>query len=177
MVESNPPATLIGLQVPENAVIQIWGNKLEYWDAIHKIPNPLLLSNAAKWYLDCGYGSWVSLGNSWCEYATWEDVYLNEPLYNITDIPNVNERALGGEVAIWGEMVDKTVLIGKAFPRASAAGERLWSSVDVVNTFTALPRILNHRQYLIQRGIPAGPLQPQWCDYNPSDCHFSHTIV
>jgi hexosaminidase len=100
---------------------------------------------------------------------------LNEPFREVRS--NITEeylsRAWGGEVAIWGELVDDSNIISKSWPRAAAAGERLWSPATVTNPREALPRILKHRQRLILRGIRAEPLQPLWCNYNPGHCNSS----
>ena len=71
---------------------------------------------------------------------------------------------IGGEVALWGEMVDQTVVLQRAWPRAAAAGERMWTNPDSSVTWQdALPRLRVHRARLVARGIPAEPLQPTYC--------------
>ena len=71
---------------------------------------------------------------------------------------------LGGEVAMWGEMVDETVVLQRSWPRAAAAGERLWSNPGADTVWEdALPRLRMHRARLVARGVPAEPLQPTYC--------------
>lgn len=35
---------------------------------------------------------------------------------------------LGGEVSLWGEEINENNIVAKAFPRASAFAERMWSA-------------------------------------------------
>ena len=56
------------------------------------------------------------------------------------------------------------------FPRASALGERLWSSPDSA-WFLAEQRMLQHRLRLTQRGVGADALQPEWCRVNEKQCY------
>lgn len=51
---------------------------------------------------------------------------------------------------------------GKLWPRASALAERLWTDPDS-GWYAAEPRMVNHRQRLVQRGILADAVQPEWC--------------
>lgn len=71
-------------------------------------------------------------------------------------------------------MADNSNILQEVWPRAAAGGERLWSKSSFDNPIEALPRILQHRERLVNRGIPASPLQPLWCNYNPSHCNPNH---
>lgn len=49
------------------------------------------------------------------------------------------ERIIGGEVCMWGEHVDDMNWESIVYPRASAVGERLWSTAStVVRTYILL---------------------------------------
>lgn len=58
----------------------------------------------------------------------------------------------------------------KLFPRASALAERLWSNPSQ-DWYDAEPRMLAQRARLVQRGVQADRLQPEWCRQNPGMCY------
>ncbi|KZS17103.1 Beta-hexosaminidase subunit beta [Daphnia magna] len=124
-------------------------------------------------YFDCGYGQWVGDGpNNWCSpYIGWQKVYENSPsklIVNFNETYNPRQ-ILGGEAAIWSEQVDSTTIEGKLWPRSSALAERLWTDPDT--TWRAAEHRFNHhRERLVQRGIQADALQPEWCHQNDGYC-------
>jgi len=77
------------------------------------------------------------------------------------------ERVLGGEACSWGESVDWHNALQRMFPRASAVAERLWSQQGINDTDWALGRLMEFRCDVVRRGIPIGPLQPDWCELGP----------
>ena len=79
---------------------------------------------------------------------------------------------LGGEAAMWAEQVDGAAVIHKLWPRASALGERLWTDPGSSQTWKqAEIRMINHRNRLVERGIEADALQPEWCNQNEGLCY------
>ena len=72
-------------------------------------------------------------------------------------------KVLGGEAPLWGEHIDASNLFPRAFPRASAVAERLWSAMEVNNATAATPRLLKHRCRMIERGVEVTPLGPGFC--------------
>ncbi|XP_009570596.1 PREDICTED: beta-hexosaminidase subunit beta-like, partial [Fulmarus glacialis] len=70
---------------------------------------------------------------------------------------------IGGEACLWGEFVDATNLTPRLWPRASAVGERLWSSMNVTNLQDAYKRLTNHRCRMLRRGIAAEPVFVGYC--------------
>lgn len=153
------------LNVPTDVILQAWKGEASV-SALANQGYQVVASPYTAWYLDCGTGSWLNNGSSWCDpYKTWQTVYDYEPTTNVRNHANV----IGGEAAIWSETIDSANVDAKLWPRASAAAERLWSDAGVTSG-AATSRINNFRQLLVSRGIRARPLQPQWCVLNPGEC-------
>lgn len=61
-----------------------------------------------------------------------EGHYLNDPIpKNIVLNPEEQARVLGGEAAMWSELVTPLNIDSRIWPRTAAIAERLWSSQDV----------------------------------------------
>lgn len=106
-------------------------------------------------------------GSNWCSpYIGWEKVYKND-LAAIGG--QYKSQILGAEAALWSEQADEHVLDGRFWPRASALAERLWSD-PTTSWREAEPRMLEHRERLVQNGLAAESLQPQWCLQHEGDC-------
>lgn len=65
----------------DNIIIEVWDSS----DA-STVPDLLdfgfkvIVSNSDGWYLDCGFGQWVSEANNWCSpYKYWQLMYNNRP--------------------------------------------------------------------------------------------------
>ncbi|XP_045463068.1 chitooligosaccharidolytic beta-N-acetylglucosaminidase isoform X2 [Harmonia axyridis] len=114
----------------------------------------LIISTKNAWYLDHGF--WGTT-----KYYDWRTVYENQILLD----PGV----LGGEVCMWGEYVDDNGVIGRTWPRAAAAAERLWSN-PMSSSKEVEGRFYRHRERLITRGIAADAVIPRWCYYNEGQC-------
>lgn len=77
----------------------------------------------------------------------------------------------GGEVHIWSEQTDPVNLDEVVWPRASAAGEVLWSgrqdgSGQNRSQILASPRLADMRERMVARGVGAGPVQMVFCTQN-----------
>ena len=72
-------------------------------------------------------------------------------------------KVLGGEAPLWGEHIDATNLLPRAFPRLSAVAERLWSAMEVNDATAAAPRLLKQRCRMVRRGVDVMPLGPGYC--------------
>ncbi|KAJ9545672.1 hypothetical protein OSB04_025379 [Centaurea solstitialis] len=123
-----------------------------------------IYSNQGFWYLD-------HLD------VPWDSVYDAEPLEGITDASE-KERVLGGEVCMWSETADPSNVQQTIWPRAAAAAERLWSSIESAprsNTSeTALTRLQYFRCLLTRRGVQASPVTNFYArspPYGPGSCY------
>ena len=69
--------------------------------------------------------------------------------------------------------MDGATIEGKIFPRVSALGERLWSSPNEnwKNDYMEVEvRMVTHRRLLVERGIKADALQPEYCYLSEGSC-------
>ncbi|MPC14659.1 Chitooligosaccharidolytic beta-N-acetylglucosaminidase [Portunus trituberculatus] len=156
---------------PSQYIIQIWTKKND--SSINNLLSRgyrVIFSNYDAWYLDCGMGAWVGEGNNWCSpYKGWQTVYDNSPhdiAFTETGSPHT-DLILGGEAALWTEQL---------WPRGAAIAERLWTN-PVTNWKAAEIRFINHRQRMVQRGVQAERIQPQWCHQNEGLCYLSEPLL
>ncbi|XP_065720541.2 chitooligosaccharidolytic beta-N-acetylglucosaminidase isoform X2 [Drosophila suzukii] len=153
---------------PARYIIQIWTTGAD--PKVKKILErgyKIIVSNYDALYLDCGGAGWVTDGNNWCSpYIGWQKVYDN----SLTSIAGDYEHhVLGAEAAIWSEQIDEHTLDNRFWPRASALAERLWSA-PAGGWRQAESRLLLHRQRLVDNGLGAEAMQPQWCLQNEHEC-------
>jgi len=83
-----------------------------------------------------------------------------EELYN-------TGKLMGGTATLWSEKTDPLNMDMKMWPRGAAYAERLWSYPPVALNVTqfAYPRLIHHRERMVQRGIKCDTLLPEAC-YN-----------
>ncbi|PKU42669.1 beta-hexosaminidase subunit beta [Limosa lapponica baueri] len=138
-------------QLKPDTVVQVWiGNNYAHeLSSVTGAGFTAILS--APWYLD-----YISYGQDWKKY------YSVEPL-NFPGSEKQKKLLIGGEACLWGEFVDATNLTPRLWPRASAVGERLWSSRNVTNLQDAYERLTNHRCRMLRRGIAAEPVFTGYC--------------
>lgn len=104
----------------------------------------------------------------------WRLVYAYDPLGGVP--ANATHLVLGGEVHIWSEQTDGVNLDDVVWPRASAAGEVLWSGRQDLtgqnrSQITASPRLAEMRERMVSRGVRAGPVQMVFCTQsNATEC-------
>ncbi|KAJ3932370.1 MAG: glycoside hydrolase family 20 protein [Lentinula lateritia] len=130
-------------------------------------------------YLDCGAGEWIGndpTGNSWCDpFKTWQESYTFNPLANISSAQV--SLVLGGEQLLWTEQSGPENLDSIVWPRAASSAEVFWTGDTLPDGFDrvgniseALPRLHDVRYRMVQRGIKAIRLQPEWCALRPQVC-------
>ncbi|EDW30345.1 GL17874 [Drosophila persimilis] len=153
---------------PERYIIQIWTTGGDpHVKKILERGFKTIVSNYDALYLDCGGAGWVSDGNNWCSpYIGWQKVYDNSMSAIAGDYEH---HVLGAEAAIWSEQIDEHTLDNRFWPRASALAERLWSN-PAESWKQAESRLLLHRERLVENGLGAEALQPQWCLQNEREC-------
>ena len=72
------------------------------------------------------------------------------PLLNPPGTAEQYSLVVGGEACLWGEYVDVTNFLSRMWPRASAAGERLWSDKSVTSLVDADTRLNNMRCRMVR---------------------------
>ncbi|KAL5522576.1 hypothetical protein ACEPAG_8593 [Sanghuangporus baumii] len=127
-------------------------------------------------YLDCGAGEWLGddiNGNSWCDpFKTWQKAYSFDPFANLTT--EQQALVLGGQQLLWTEQSGPQNVDSIVWPRAAASAEVFWTGGTVtdggLNVTEALSRLHEMRYRMVQRGVRAIPLQPEWCALRPGEC-------
>lgn len=65
--------------------------------------------------------------------------------------------------------VEGVAIEGKLWPRLSALAERFWTD-PTTSWKEAEPRFRVTRNRMVERGIAADAVQPQFCDQNDDSC-------
>ncbi|KAF5315482.1 hypothetical protein D9619_007226 [Psilocybe cf. subviscida] len=132
-------------------------------------------------YLDCGAGEWIGnnpTANSWCDpFKSWQKAYTFNPLANLTS--SQTSLVLGGEQLLWSEQAGSENIDSIVWPRAAASAEIFWTGAKLpdgtpLNVKSALTRLHDIRYRMVQRGIKAINLQPQWCALRDGQCNFDN---
>ncbi|CAG9534610.1 unnamed protein product [Cercopithifilaria johnstoni] len=106
------------------------------------------------WYLD-------SISST----ADWKSYYNCDP-QEFGGSEEQKHLVIGGEAALWGEWVDESNVIPRLWPRASAVGERLWSSVETKSIEKAWPRLYEMQCRMAAQGYPVQPAEgPGYCEH------------
>ncbi|KAL1406042.1 Glucosamine-6-phosphate isomerase (Glucosamine-6-phosphate deaminase) (GNPDA) (GlcN6P deaminase) [Vanrija albida] len=159
-----------------NTVVEIW---VDSKDARRVVDKGYRIVHAAAdyFYLDCGQGGWISAdggqGNSWCDpFKTWMKIISFDPYKNIEE--SQRKLVLGGQASLWAEQTDEANLESVMWPRAAALAELFWSGPGANgyprSVLEALPRMHDIRYRILDRGVRAAPLQPEWCALRPGVC-------
>lgn len=178
---------------PENTILQTWNGGPNNTKRIVSTGYRAIVSSSDYYYLDCGHGDFLGnisqydqgnsgntgTGLSWCgPFKTWQTIYDYDITYGLTE--EEAKLVLGGEVALWSEQADPTVLDGRLWPRASAMAEAMWSGnrdeKGMKRYAEATDRLNEWRARMVSRGIKAEPIQPLWCAWNPGMCNTVNTL-
>lgn len=154
----------------KGAIVQSYNGQMSIQKLIER-GYDVIVTPSSHLFLDCGIGEKVK---GRCEgYKTWQKIYEYEPTMNLSKTTTVKDlkHIVGGEAAIWTGMFDENNIVSNIFPRVSALGERLWSSINIRNSTDASLRMLAHRERLFRNGVLAAPLQPEFCLLNPRLCN------
>jgi hexosaminidase len=192
--------------VPKDIIMQTWNGGLANIQTLTSAGYDVIVSSSDWFYLDCGFGGWVSNdprydvmtnpdavdglanfnyggnGGSWCApYKTWQRIYDYDFTTNLTAA--AAKHVIGATAPLWSEQVDDTVISGKMWPRAAALAELVWSGnkgADGKKRVTDMTqRIFNFREYLVANGVGATPLVPKYCLQHPHACdlYYDQTAV
>lgn len=173
----------------QSTILQTWNNGPNNTKLIVQAGYRAIVSSSDFYYLDCGHGDFVgndssydtvsndlgSDGGSWCgPFKTWQRIYDYDITYGLTE--EEAKLVIGGEVALWSEQADQTVLDSRLWPRSSAMAEVLWSGnrdrTGKKRYAEATDRLNDWRHRMVGQGIGAEPLQPLWCRRNPGMCNY-----
>lgn len=80
-----------------------------------------------------------------------------------------------GQQLLWTEQSSPENLDSIVWPRAASSAEVFWTGATLPdgsprNVSSALPRLHDLRYRMVQNGVKAIPLQPQWCALRPNLC-------
>ncbi|KAH8590614.1 beta-N-acetylhexosaminidase [Bisporella sp. PMI_857] len=181
--------------VPKDIIMQTWNGGLVNIKKLASSGYEVIVSSSDWFYLDCGFGGWVSndprynensnpdpsapnfnfggSGGSWCgPYKTWQRIYDYDFTTGLTEAEA--KKVIGVTAPLWSEQVDDAVISSKMWPRAAALAELAWSGNRDANgnkrTTELTQRILNFREYLVANGVGASPLVPKYCLQHPHAC-------
>lgn len=165
--------------ISKDLVLQSW-NEPSHIKELAQKGYDVVVSSKDYLYLDTGYGQFFSNDPRYTttinpdarQYKAWQRIYNFDFAANLTE--EEHQHILGAEAALWSEQVDDAVLDLKAWPRAAALAELVWSgnrdSDGQKRTTYLTQRIYNFREYLLANGINAAPLAPKYCLQHPHEC-------
>lgn len=172
---------------PETTIMQTWNGGPNNTKKLVSAGYRTIVSSSDYYYLDCGHGDFVGnnsiydqppgfeqgKGGSWCgPFKSWQLIYNYDITYGLTETEA--KLVLGGEVALWSEQADPTVLDSRIWPRASSMAEVLWSGnrdeTGKKRYAEATNRLNEWINRMVSRGVKSEPIQPLWCIRNPGMC-------
>ncbi len=162
-------ADTFNIHYADGDVLQYWGDS----NGIAKLGklypnNKFILSPSNILYLDCAMGNKYG-GTMWCgEYKTWLNMYMFEP----TNFTISEDRILGAEACMWGEIVSDFNLELRLWPRVAAMAETLWMPrrTSEINLVSLVSRLSEFSKKLNDMGVPSNPVSSQYCESRPKEC-------
>ncbi|KAI8342812.1 glycoside hydrolase family 20 protein [Chlamydoabsidia padenii] len=163
------------LSLPLDSVVQVWVGSAGV-KAVTEKGYRAIVSSSDYLYLDLGFGKPRSNPDPnlpGAGFNHWNRMYSYDMRANLTS--EEAKLIIGGETAMWAELVDHTNFESRIWPRASAVAHTLWSGYetpqgDKLTSADAILRLLPWRERMVLRGTMAAPLNQGYCTRNPLDC-------
>lgn len=161
------------ITLSNETIVMIWISS-EDAVAVAEMGFRIIQAPSNYFYLNNGAGGWLGDdATGWSDsFNTWSMSYTFDPLANLTEAQY--ELVLGGEQLLWSEQSGPQNVDSIVWPRAASSAEIFWSAKQPtgapLNVTEALPRLHDVRYRMVQRGVNAIPLQPQWCALQPDAC-------
>jgi len=141
-----------GDRISKQTVVNVW--KGGWQQEVLKVAKggfPIVVS--APFYLN-----YISYGADWPNYYKVD-------ITKFGGTPEQQRLVIGGEACLWGEYINAFNLMPTAWPRASAVGEKLWSSqAGTTDVKDAGSRLEEHTCRMQNRGYSVQPASgPSFC--------------
>ena len=123
--------------------------------------NPKVLSPEDYTYLDTGYGNRYGKSGNDRVYLTWTHMATFEP-----EEFSIDPTILGGETALWSEMVTPHSLETKVFPRIAVFSDVFWGpkKVEAIDWHDLAVSIVQYKNYMVKLGFEATRVTSRWCE-------------
>ncbi|RZC53698.1 hypothetical protein C5167_012541, partial [Papaver somniferum] len=138
----------------DSVILQTWNNGPNNTKLIVSAGYRAIVSSSDFYYLDCGHGGFV--GND-SRYDKQNGDDSGSPFNYNNGNEDEAKLVLGGEVALWSEQADPSVLDARIWPRASAMAETLWILRKLAKSApVAFINMLNETQSVGKLRVPIG---------------------
>lgn len=82
-----------------------------------------------------------------------------------------------GQASVWAEQTDESNIDSQIWPRAAAFAEVFWTGGGAkgfpLSAVSATGRLHDIRYRIVDKGVRAIPIQPEWCALRPGLCNLS----
>jgi len=143
----------------------------------------VIVSDQQQWSLDCVTDEWIGEKAVECpvQAPTWETFYNYSPVDQAITNGVTKARAdlardqvLGGEATLESYQTGAKGAERKIWPRVTALAERLWTDPlpeqSEHSVGETMRRINIFRQRMVQLGVQADPIQPEYCLQDQLTC-------